>query len=671
MSLVFLNGMLWPLAALIAVPLLLHLFARSKPPVYRFSSIEFILRILRTTLRVKRPQDWLLLLLRTALFATLLLLFLRPLFFARRALAGPLARKNVVLVVDATASMGCLEGGRTRFAAACAEASEVLSGLTASDRANVVWLDAEPDPVFPEAGLNMGYLRAALSRAEVRPEEGDLAGAVKLAVSMLENLDGRSEIYVISDFQRAVWDKAEVAVPDSIRLVYLRVAQGDGDNSALSALAVDPPSPLKGEEVTIHAEVVNYSERPRQQTVYFEAGESRRSLEVMIPAWDRTTVSFRHRFAEPGLHAVTASLNEDRFPADDRRWAVVRVSDGLAVAVSGTNTAEGRYWFRALDALPWARIEPEDPGRLNGAAAYDAFLLAGWDGAGAEVLADKLARGATLVCTPAPDAPIGRLLSVAGIEASAVTGEAAWEPLSAPQGTRIAAKEDRVFRLFAGGEYGDPAGGRFGARWRLPDGAAAGGEVLLEYDDGRPALVRYRRGGTLYVWTMPLDPGFSDWAGRVEFVPFLGELLLSSRALGEPRGLSAAPGGQLEWLVDREVLASDVTLQDESGAAHPLRALRESGGTRMLSDGAARVGLFTWRHEGQPQQLTAVNFPPIESDLRTMSMNEVEQQGELALAAGRQARQLRDGLPLWPYLLALALGWALLEGAAQYWVERT
>ena len=136
MNFVLTNAALWPFLALVLAPLLLHLFARSKPPHYAFSSVEFILRIVRQTIRVKRPRDWLLLVIRTLLFAAVVLLFLQPLYFSKRRLSGPFERKNVVLLVDATASMGYTEGAQTRFASACAHASEILSGLSARDTAN-------------------------------------------------------------------------------------------------------------------------------------------------------------------------------------------------------------------------------------------------------------------------------------------------------------------------------------------------------------------------------------------------------------------------------------------------------------------------------------------------------------------------------------------------------
>ena len=101
------------------------------------------------------------------LVAALVLVFLRPLFFSQRRLAGLLQTKNVVLIIDATASMAYVDGAQTRFAAACAEASEILAGLSGRDGANIVWLDAAPDAVFPEIGANIAYLRTALRRAGV------------------------------------------------------------------------------------------------------------------------------------------------------------------------------------------------------------------------------------------------------------------------------------------------------------------------------------------------------------------------------------------------------------------------------------------------------------------------------------------------------------------------
>src|SRR5512137_1627223 len=122
MNFVLTNALLLPFAALLIVPLI----ARAKPPLYEFSSVEFLRRILRKSIRIKRPQSLLVLLLRTLLCAALIGLFLKPILFGNHRLGGVGAQKNVVVLIDATASMAAVEGTQTRFAAACARAAEVL-----------------------------------------------------------------------------------------------------------------------------------------------------------------------------------------------------------------------------------------------------------------------------------------------------------------------------------------------------------------------------------------------------------------------------------------------------------------------------------------------------------------------------------------------------------------
>ena len=54
-----------------------------------------------------------------------------------------------------------------------------------------------------------------------------------------------------------------------------------------------------------------------------------------------------------------------------------------------------------------------------------------------------------------------------------------------------------------------------------------------------------------------------------------------------------------------------------------------------------------------------------------MPVGEVAGADAAAAASGRQVRQLRDGVPLWPYLLAAAAALALIEVLAALWAETT
>jgi hypothetical protein len=279
------------------------------------------------------------------------------------------------------------------------------------------------------------------------------------------------------------------------------------------------------------------------------------------------------------------------------------------------------------------------------------------------------------VLAPAPGLRLADLALLTGATAgTADSATAVLERLPAPRRLRLRAADDPLFRLFASGEYGDPVGGSFRARWSWPGASLpAGGSVLIEFEDGVPGLVRYRGSGTVFVWALPLTPECSDFAARVEFVPLLAELLLGCRdaGAGDRPGTAAYCGEPLAFDLPEGVTAVDIGLSDAAGTVLPTRLQDGPGVTRVVATEALSPGLYTWQRAETALARAAVNFPPVESDLRLQSAVALAGDGTTMLRAGADLRRLRDGVPLWPWLLAATLALALLEGVALQWVERT
>lgn len=669
MSVIFSNAVLWPLAALIGVPILLHLFARARPPDYRFSSVAFIRKVLRSTMRVRRPQDWVLLVMRTLLFAALVLLFLRPLFFSKKRLSSAFEKKNVVLVIDATASMAYADGAQTRFASACAEASEILSGLSARDAANIVWLAAEPRSAFPELGTNLGYLQGELRRAGVTYQPGDIDEAIRMAGRMLSGAEGKRELCIVSDFQASAWQDAQTGVTPGIELVWVKVGEGGEENGAVAEVYCEPRAPLVGEETTLYCDVWNYSPQPRRRSVFVSVGESRLSKDLMIPAWGRATAVFAHRFATKGEQLVTASLNEDGYPGDDRRWMVVDVRRSMAVGLLDREPSVGKAWRKGLEALGWVSVVELTVEDLERELDCEVLLLAGWQGESVANLRALCERGATLVCLPGRTRGAGILALLDAVPADAPpTWD--WERPSRPHRLRTVLADDPALRLFAGGEYGDITRGSFAGRLRVAaDSLPEGGQVLLAYDDGVPALVRFPGRRHVILWNLWLAPELTTWAGHVEYVPFLGELLLSGRrrdAAGRNRSVTC--GERLLFEAPQRVMVSDVELRDVEGVALPVD-VHAAGRLTFVSSGKPPPGIYGWTHQGKSLARCTVNFPVRESDLRCTGIDTLEKQGGVAVAGGSKVRELRDGVKLWRHFLVLALGLAMAEGAFLLWFD--
>ena len=670
MSLLFANAWLWPFVAAIAVPILLHLFARARPPIFPFSSLLFLRRVIREQQRVRKPRDWLLLALRTLLVAGLVTAFLQPLWFGGHpARAG--AGRNVVVIVDATASMACRDGAQPRFAAACGEAADVLSGLSARDRANLIWLRTPPQAVFPGLGVNIGYLRDCLRQGRVSTEAGDPAAALRLASDLLRGVEGRREICIVSDFQQTTWRELGTGVAPGIDVVTVPVARGLAGNLAITRLFAQPAVPLAGEDANVFVEVSNFSDAPRQTGVQAEIGELRASRNVLVPAWGKATAAFRVPCRQAGELTAAATIGEDDFSGDNAAWMVMSVKPGLRVGLLAAETGTAPYWRQALRALPWAQVvDLAAAGWDADAQGCDALLLCGWDGAQPAPVRAALAAGKPVIWYPARGTSAAGLTALTSQPNAAASGFDWLQPREA-LGLKLVEADDPALAIFAGGDRGNPAAGFFRGRLSvpvLPDDT----HVLLKYGDGTPALARLKAaGGTLILWNLALAPDLSGWATRTEFLPLFAELLLTSRGAGTASASSAVLAGQeLVLRPERDLLPQSMRVDNPDGQSRLVTRRESAAGPVYTAGRAERPGLYTWRLGHDLIAQTAVNFPPEESDLRTIPPPAIARSGWAAVSGGRAARERRDGIPLWPWCLSLALVCGLAEAGAALWAAK-
>ncbi|OGV56275.1 MAG: hypothetical protein A2017_11525 [Lentisphaerae bacterium GWF2_44_16] len=664
MNIIFSNAYIFPFLLLLALPLLLHLLARKKPPLYDFSSLEFIRKIVKHSIRMKRPKDILLLVLRTLFVLFIVWLFLKPLFFGKGLPGAFSGSRNIVIIVDATASMRYIEAGQTRFSMACAEASEILSGLGKNSKANVIWLKLRPQGIYPGPSLNKTYIQECLAKADANSETGDPATAFELALKMLEGTDGAREICIISDFQNSQWESFKPVTPGGVKLISVKVGNGNAANLAVTRIFVEPAFPLAGEEEKIYAEIKNYSSEPRRTTVFFQLGGLRKNMSVMVPAWGTASSAFRIDGKKAGTYTLEISIGEDLFPEDNQRWAFLNVAPALKIGVceNSKENMTAKFWLRALNAVSWINAESIALNDADAIKKCDIIMLAGWDGRMAETLKEFLASGAGVFCMPAEGMPLQSLSELSGLKKTQA-GKALLENLSEPLGLQISAPGDKVFSIFSEGTYGNPAGGTFHRRFNIN----AGGEVLLRYRDGIPALTRNRNKGTFYFWNMALDGKDGAFAKRQQFLPFLAELLLDARPLIGRTAKHYMPGEEAQLKLSPEMAGREIKLFSPESKLCNIKN-RISGNCAILSGVLQSCGVYCWKSGENIIERTIVNFPQIESDLRTVSSKKIESFG--ILSESGSVKLLHEGLELWPFILAAVMALLLLEGLVMLWAER-
>jgi hypothetical protein len=658
LSLLFQSPALLGLLALAGLPVLVHLLSRARPPVYRFSNLDFMRRVLRKTARIRRPKDWLLLALRTLALLALAAAFASP-FLVSKSASLPGEKSTVVLLIDRSASMGARDGVGTRFDAACTEAAAYLEKAK-PDAANIIWIDAEPDAAYPEPGPNFVFLTDSLKQAKARPEAGALAAAFDLALRQLAAAQGRRELIVLSDFQTTAWRDFTPSLPENITVTTRRYATQSAPNAAVTRLIAQPAQAVAGQELTLLVQSVNFSPDPIRTRLTLDADGSRQTQDIELAPWGAAEAAFVLRPAKSGSLPVSATLEGDAFPGDDARHAVITVRDSLRVAVDGSQDAPDYQMFgKIAAALQWLEVS----GVAAEGRAADFRFLPAWDGTDAESLRKAATQGTTVIVRPGPACPLDAIHALVGQKTAMPGGPLALDV--SPTGWQMVPSEGhRAHRLFQSGDFGNPYAGTFRERVKLPASLTEtpGLRPVAFYNDGVPAILESSTSGApVLLWNVALDPAKTDWPVQSAFLPAVAELLLGIRPQGTAESAYTLSGSSVSWTSGDPAHAGAVRLLDNSGIPVPITETVTADGTAWTSVEPAVPGLYRWDISGQAVDHTAVNFPESESDLR--ALDEAPAFGGSSSTSGSLAQQaaLAQGIPLWPWLVAAALLCLALE----------
>jgi hypothetical protein len=292
------------------------------------------------------------------------------------ALAGPRLLRpaegnHLVLVLDASASMGATDGAPSgegsRFAEAQRQARERLARLGSGDHATVIRAGAEARALALAAP--QAVARAAVDGATVGEAPGDLRTALLLAGAAAEAPAGSAQVVVLSDGAYPA-----PALPGELTAPVEYVPIGTRDaNVAVTALALRRPP--NGGPVAGFARVANFGSARTEVPARLLADglplENRR-LDLGSGASEELTFTL-----PPGTRAVALQLDAaDLLAADNRAEAR---APGTSDRVISLVAAQPDALARALRALPGVRVTTAAPDDYASAAlaplvVFDSYL---------------------------------------------------------------------------------------------------------------------------------------------------------------------------------------------------------------------------------------------------------------------------------------------------------
>lgn len=427
-SITFVHAGLLVLLPLAAIPILLHLLTLQRLRTVELSTYRFLFDSYVQQRRRTQFLEALLAFLRTLFVLLLILAVMRPVVQQTNALfdqgkAG--AGRQVLLLIDCSASMDRVSAGESSLDRAKKAAKAVAEQLSADDRVTLVRVAGKPEIVFKSFTPTAAGIAARIDQLRTSPTRANLFAALMALFGPEAEPLANPVVYFFTDAQTSSFYEFRSAgsaklgefriddrsrqelqkyLPEQLPVVFVRTGVQETDaNVAVVGLAPGREPAIVGLPISLTARVINYSSNRQEATVRLflgekEVGEARRI--VTLPA--RKEGANDHivdvRFPpltlqEPGLlrAAYRVSLNQggsdsrDAFPADNEYLFTLHVRPRVKVLlVNGQPSPdplenETLFLRAALSVIPRSASGPEpksppaetNPGNAKLAQALD------------------------------------------------------------------------------------------------------------------------------------------------------------------------------------------------------------------------------------------------------------------------------------------------------------
>lgn len=706
----FLNIALLAGVAALAIPVIIHLFHKSRFVVVKWGAMHLLETVVRTNQRRIRLEQLILLIIRAAIPVLLALAMARPLWTGAQKLLGD-ARTSTVILLDNSYSMEASRAGLSTFALAKDEASRIISDLKRGSEVQVLLMGEGGATLLDAPTSDTARATQALRNLEAGFGAATAPAALDLAANIFSKMaEPARNLVMMTDFQRISFEATEdallgqmltrlkgMSVPASVTL--FDVGQEVKDNVAVESLEFSRLMVGVGQKVQVRANLRNFGEAkyPDLRVRFRVNGREVSTSGVSLLPHEKGQVLFTHTFDKAGSHVIEVVAEADPLKADNSYLASIPVRDKLPVLLingdpnSQPLKGETDYAEIALQPYSAGRVEladliaprvgkPEDlkPKDLEAVSVVVLANVRKLEDGQLKALEEFVRGGGGLMIFPGSRVETawynGALWKegrgLLPLQYAALTGD---PRETAPSISIVSQRfENPALELF-----NDPRNGSFSeaairAWMKMAETNSSGLEAptaLARLDSGDVFLAEKPFGdGRVISCATALDADWSNLPLRPFYLPLLQRLTVYlASTVHPPRNLEV--GRPVAAFLPAADAGKKVTLKTPAGGAIELPAVK-SGGRSVVEFGKTQQpGLYTLTlPDGSPVHYV-VNASRRESDLQKLTPKEIDDlaktHGVRVVRSGAEYQQQeysrRYGMELWKPLLWALLGLCFAE----------
>jgi hypothetical protein len=705
----FLNIALLAGTAALAIPILIHLFHKSRFKIVKWGAMHLLEAVLRTNRRRIQIEQWILLAIRCAIPALLALAMARPLWKGASSLLGE-AKTSTVVLLDNSYSMDAARAGTTSFGIAKDEALRLINELRQGSEVHAILMGEGGRGVLDAPTYDLSRVTQALSKTTAGYGSAKIPAALDLAAGALEKMhESARQIVVLTDFQRVSFPATEDALIERtlqrIRkqaapptITFWDVGQDVKENIAVESLDFSRLMVGVGQKVQIRANLRNYGDANHADLrVTFKVdGKDKAASQIALGPHAKAQVLFTHAFDAAGSHVVEISTEPDVLAADNTFLASIPVRDRIPVLlVDGAPgptpediTSETAYLQIALSPFAAGKVELSDliKPAVVAADAFNAKHLA--DSAVVvlanvrklapeqlRVLTDFVKNGGGLLVFPGDRTDTawwnGAFAALAPVPLAGISGELK----DGAQGVGIASQrfENPALEIF-----NDPRNGsmteaaiKVWFKMRAPSGTGDPNDpvVLARLESGDPFLVERAVGhGRVIACATAADADWGNLPARPFYLPLVQRLCVHlASTVNPPRNLEV--GRALISFLPAEAAGKKALLTGPDGTAVEMPVVKKDERGVVETAPLYQPGLYTLLPPGGQPIHYVVNADRRESDLARLNETEIAEFAKAhSVAVVRTAAEFREqehrqrfGQELWKWALLVLLALIFLE----------
>lgn len=667
--------------AVIAIPIIVHLFYFRRFKRVYFTNVRFLKEVKEETSNRQKLRNLLVLLMRCLAIAALVLAFAQP--FIPLSSGVKKGERAVSVFVDNSFSMNALSKDAPLLELAKQRARDIIGAYDVADRFQVLTNDFEGRDqrlISQEDALNR------IEEIRTGPASRDLSKVLIRQQQCLNTGKQENKIaFVVSDFQTNIADISNFHdTLLQVNLVPMRAVQER--NVSVDSVWFENPVQILNQPANLLVKLSNRSDEAAEEVRLSlrHDGQSKPVGTVSIPARSTLLDTVSFNILHTGWHEAKLSLTDFPVQFDDDYYASFYVAEKINVlAINGlqpnkylNNAFLGANYFQLTNAdvraLDYSRFSNYQLVVLNELPVVSSGL--------ANELKTFAQNGGNVLVFPPFGADMASYSAFMQMFNAGILG--AFEP--APRQASQMNTEEFVFRDVYLNKSANLRLPITQGNFRL---APARGEQILTYRDGSAMLAKYAMGeGALYFSAAPLDEQNNDMVRNGEiFVPMLFKMAIAGTkgrqiaytigkdevlearhqvsAVGEtiyklrkteedktPTNQSASATTE-EFIPEQRIFGSKVLLT-------PGTQVRDAGWYRLALKGDSTLAAYAFNYDRKESDLTYKDETSLSAGL-TPNMKVLSQSAEanFSQVVGEQER----GIVLWRWCVVFALLFLALE----------